>query len=99
MAALELKFLGGIFIHLDNAPLTALKSKKGQALLCYLAVTGKEHSRSALSGLLWTDVSEKKARANLRKTLSRLKPHLRSHLTITRESIAFTQDAAHWLDV
>ncbi len=99
MAALELRFLGGIFIHLDNAPLTALKSKKGQALLCYLAVTGKEHSRSALSGLLWTDVSEKNARATLRKTLSRLKPHLRSHLTITRESIAFSQEAAHWLDV
>ncbi len=99
MTALELRFLGELQIHQGDAPLTALKSKKGQALLCYLAVTGKECSRSSLSGLLWTDISEKKARANLRKTLSRLKPLLRSHLTITRESIALSQDAAHWLDV
>ncbi|MCK4724303.1 MAG: bacterial transcriptional activator domain-containing protein, partial [Anaerolineales bacterium] len=86
-------------IRMGDAPLTALKSKKGRALLCYLAVTGKKHSRSTLAGLLWTDISEKYARANLRKTLSRLKPHLRSHLTITRESIAFNRDMPHWLDV
>jgi len=99
IANLELRFLGGLHILLDDVPLTPTMSSKGKALLCYLAVTGKEHSRSALAGLLWTDIPETNARANLRKTLSRCKPHLGSHLTITRETIAFNPDAPHWLDV
>ena len=99
MTVLELRFLGGIDIFLDNKSLTALKSKKGKALLCYLAVTGVEHSRSTLSGLLWTDLSEENARANLRKMLSRIKPHLSSYLIITRETIAFNQEAPYRLDV
>jgi DNA-binding SARP family transcriptional activator len=99
IANLELRFLGGLHILLDDVPLTPTMSSKGKALLCYLSVTGKEHSRSALAGLLWTDIPETNARANLRKTLSRIKPHLGPHLTITRETIAFNPDAPHWLDV
>ena len=99
MTALELKFLGGLDIHLDNTPLTTLKSGKGKALLCYLAVSGGVHSRSALAGLLWTDLSEENARANLRKTLSRIKPYLGHFLNITRETINFNQDALYCLDV
>ena len=49
MTTLELRFLGGVVIRQDGWPLVALKSQKGQALLCYLAVTGKAHSRSALA--------------------------------------------------
>lgn len=96
---LKLKFLGQVDICLDGMPLTAIKSQKGVALLCYLTVTGVKHSRSALSGLLWADQTEKKARTNLRKTLSRIKPHIGSFLNITNRTIAFNQGAPHWLDV
>jgi predicted ATPase/DNA-binding SARP family transcriptional activator len=99
MKILGLQLLGSYNIYLDNVPLIALKTKKGQALLSYLAVTGKEHFRSSLSGLLWPDIPEKNARANLRKTLSRLKPHLYSHLKVTRETIALRRDADFYLDV
>jgi DNA-binding SARP family transcriptional activator len=99
MTTLELRFLGGLNIHQDGVPLTALKSQKGQALLCYLAVTGKDYSRSALAGLLWPEMPEANALMNLRKVLDRLKPHVAPYLLITRESIAFDQDASYWLDV
>ena len=99
MTTLELRFLGGFVIRQDGRPLVALKSQKGQALLCYLAVTGKAHSRSALAGLLWADVPEMNAQTNLRKTLNRLKPHLSDRLLATRSTLAFDRDAPHWLDV
>ena len=99
MTTLELRFLGGVIIRQDGRPLVALKSQKGQALLCYLAVTGKAYSRSALAGLLWADVPEMNAQTNLRKTLNRLKPYLSDRLLATRSTLAFDRDAPHWLDV
>lgn len=97
-ARLELRFLGGLSIQQDGATLAELKSHKGQALLCYLAVTGQSVSRSSLAGLLWSDMPEKSALMNLRKTLSRIKP-LSPYLLITRKTLAFDKDVPHWLDV
>jgi predicted ATPase/DNA-binding SARP family transcriptional activator len=94
-----MRFLGGSQIILNKKPLASLKSRKGKALFCYLAVTGRKHSRSALSGLLWTDLSEENARANLRKTLSRIKPQLGHYLNVTRETISFNSDSPYSLDV
>jgi len=98
-SVLELRFLGGLHILIDGTSLIPSISGKGQALLCYLSVSGEAHSRSTLAGLLWTDIPETNARANLRKTLSRIKPKLCSHLNVTRETIAFKPEAPHWLDV
>jgi DNA-binding SARP family transcriptional activator len=96
---LEMRFLGGVAIQQNGVPLTALKSQKGQALLCYLALTSKAHGRLALAGLLWPEMTEEKALMNLRNVLTRLKQHLAPHLTITRQSIGFNQDVPYWLDV
>jgi DNA-binding SARP family transcriptional activator len=62
----------------DNQLRLALLGKpqfeyKGQALLAYLAVTRQPHSCSALAGLLWSEMPESDARANLRVTLSQLR--------------------------
>lgn len=99
MTTLELRFLGGLTIQQDGRPLTALKSRKGQALLCYLAMTGKAHARAALAGLLWPDMPEDNALMNLRAVLNKLNDHLAPHLAITRQSIAWNPAAAYWLDV
>lgn len=99
MTTLELRFLGGLTIHQDGRPLTALKSRKGQALLCYLAVTGRAYTRAALAGLLWPEMAEENALMNLRAVLNKLNDHLASHLAITRQSIAWNPAAAYWLDV
>jgi DNA-binding SARP family transcriptional activator len=98
MGVLELKFLGGLNIFLDGLPFLEIKTRKGQVLLCYLAVTHKRCSRSALAGLIWPDMPEANALMNLRKVLSRLM-ELRHYLTITRETVTFNWDAPHWLDV
>jgi DNA-binding SARP family transcriptional activator len=97
LGSLEIKLLGEFNLRLDNLPLTHLKSQKGKALFCYLAVTGKRVSRSKLAGFLWPDMPETKALMNLRKVLTRIKP-LFPYLKITRTELSFRQDVPYWLD-
>ncbi len=99
MTTLELRFLGGLTIDQDGRPLTALKSQKGQALLCYLALTGKAHTRSALAGLFWPEMAEENALMNLRNVLNKLNQHLNSHLLINRQTITWSQNTSAWVDV
>ena len=98
MAILEIKLLGGFNLLLDNLPFTDLKSRKGKALFCYLAVSKKRISRIILAGLLWPDMPETKALMNLRKTLTRIKP-LYPYLEITHTSLSFRQNSPHRLDI
>ena len=96
---LELAFLGNIDIRQNGIPLTGFNSSKSQALLCYLAVTGRPHLRPMLTGLLWGDLPEANARNNLRKALTNLRQLVGPHLTITRQAAAFNQTSSCWLDV
>jgi len=51
-----------------------IKNKKAQALLGYLLLTpSQRESRERLSGLLWSESSEEKARGSLRQTLHQLR--------------------------
>ena len=84
---LELALLGNVEIRRDGLPATDFKSRKAQALLCYLAVTGRSHSRPALAGLLWGDMPEAKARMNLSQALSNLRRSFGDHLIITRQTV------------
>ncbi len=56
----------------QGKPITGFISSKARALLIYLAVTGRTHSRAALAELLWADTPTT-ARASLRKVLSNLR--------------------------
>ena len=94
---LRISVLGSPILQFGERPLTAdLISLKGQALLVYLAVTRRAHSRTSLAGLLWGDLPEESARANLRLTLSKLRKILpETNLLTTRLDVAL---ADFWLD-
>ena len=96
---LELALLGNLEIRQDEVPVTDFKSSKALALLCYLAVTGHSHTRSALAGLLWGDMPEHNARMNLSQALTTLRRLFGEHLNITRQTVAFNRDSEYWLDV
>ncbi len=96
---LTFRLLGKPHINLDDKVLTGFISSKAQALLIYLAVTGRSHSREMLAGLLWSDMPEAQAAKNLRNVLSNLRALVGSHLLITREEAAFDPQSDHWLDV
>lgn len=60
--------LGAPQFEHNNQPIE-LKSAKAIALLAYLAITGRPHTREHLTDLLWPDSLPDAARKNLRNTL------------------------------
>jgi len=69
MRELHLTLLGGFRASLDGTALT-VSTRKAQALVAYLVVPPDQaHPRDKLAALLWGDLREDRARANLRQTL------------------------------
>ena len=71
---------------------------KAQALLFYLALEPTVHSRETLATLLWSEMPDEKARANLRTALSRLRPQFQGFLTATRTTVALAEGCDIWVD-
>ena len=95
---LRVRVLGGAELAVGGHPLVELASAKAAALLCYLAVTGAGHPRSELAGLLWSDLPEPTARANLRLVLTKLRRVLPEHLDVTRQTVALAGGPPVWVD-
>lgn len=99
MDMLRMTLLGSLQIVRADRPVAGFVSSKAQALLCYLALTGRPHTRAALAGLLWGELPETDARMNLRHVLTNLRQVVGAHLRITRETVEFDRSAPYWLDV
>ncbi len=76
-----------------------LNSKKGQALLAYLAQTpGKPRSRAEVLALLWSDRPEAQGRASLRQVLTGLRRQVGEEvLKVERDSLALDADLVQLL--
>ena len=99
VSRLALHFMGAPRIELDGAPVS-VDRRKGVALLAYLGVTARMHSRDALATLFWPEHDQVTARANLRRTLSMLHASLRgAWLAIDRENVALPPADGLWVDV
>jgi len=95
---LQLRFFGTPTICVHNRLIDNLPTK-AQALLAYLALTRQSQPRVALAHLLWSEKAEKRALANLRKVLQKLRQALPDHLTIDHHSVALLTDVDVWIDV
>ena len=86
---------GGVPVEVDT--------RKAIALVAYLAVTGRRHTRDALAGLLWPEYNQARSRAALRRTLSSLKEARsagwlrvdREGVELAREDIVVDVDSFH----
>lgn len=94
---LEIRLLGNLTIQ-EQGPVT-LTYAKSQALLAYLAVTGRAYARLQIAELLWPEMEESSALGNLRQIVGDLRARLGRHLRIERQSLAFDFATPHWLDV
>ena len=79
-------------------PIEGFVSDKAQALLFYLATTRETHSRTKMTGLLWADFPEDKARTSLRTALHNLNQLVEPYLDAQRKTLAFAGEQPHWLD-
>jgi len=79
MASLKLQLLGQFRAESGAGGTLAIASKKGQALIAYLALTaGQRHSRDKLAMLLWSDRPDDRARHSLRQCVLTLRKVLGS---------------------
>ena len=72
---LGLRLLGPPEASLEGLPVR-FGIKKELALLCYLAAEGGRHPRRELAELLWPESEERRARADLRAVLHKLRKTL-----------------------
>lgn len=75
---LTLAVLGSVRASVGDADLVLAK-RKARALLAYLALTdGRQETRERLGGLLWSEVTEMRARTSLRQEVHQLDELLRA---------------------
>lgn len=74
MPELDVRLLGDFAIYSDGEPLTCVNSPRTQSLLAYLVLhRTAPQSRQQVAFLLWPDLSEARARSNLRYQLHLLR--------------------------
>jgi DNA-binding SARP family transcriptional activator/pimeloyl-ACP methyl ester carboxylesterase len=74
--------------------------RKAMALIAYLATEGQPQSRDLLASLLWPENDQSSARANLRRTLYRIRKELgKDLLSVSPETLEFTPGEDIWVDV
>src|SRR5262245_1801052 len=85
-AGLRLEALGGLRLTRDGTALAGPTYAKSRALLAYLAITRRPHTREALASLLWGEMPDAAARQNLRVILGDLRRTAGGHLAIVRDT-------------
>lgn len=91
-------FFGTPQITYRGAPLNGFISNKVRALLIYLAVTGRPHSRDHLAHLLWSD-TPMSMKVNLRKALSNLRHLIGDILVEHGKGYVSLEHSRCWVDV
>jgi len=84
---IEIRLLGELEVQRHGATVPLPPSKKSRALLAYLVAAGKPQLRDRICELLWEGPDD--PRAELRWSLTKLRPLLDSHLIADRERIEF----------
>ena len=98
MSRLEIALLGPPEIKIDGHP-GKTDRRKAIALLAYLAVTRKAHTRDHLAALLWPDHEQDSAYAYLRRTLWELNQMLgKGWIEADREHVSLAPAPDLWLD-
>lgn len=99
MPALKLHLFGPPRIERDGLPIVPDRHKS-IALLAYLALSHRRHSRDELAAMFWPDFNQTSARASLRRTLAALKKDIGEEwLEIDRNLIGVRRDVDLQVDV
>jgi class 3 adenylate cyclase/tetratricopeptide (TPR) repeat protein len=100
---LRVRLLGDLEIELDGRALEPPTSRRARALLGWLALDRRMHSRSRLAARFWPDVLDESARTSLRSALSALRrslgPDSERYLIAGRDDVGLAGDPEVWTDV
>lgn len=96
---LQFSLLGAPKLLRSGALVSGFITRKAEALLYYLAVTERAHTRSAVAALLWPDMPEQNARKNLRDVIVSLRKTVGDLLVISHQTLAINPDYPYTVDV
>ncbi|MBK9055176.1 MAG: tetratricopeptide repeat protein [Chloroflexi bacterium] len=99
MNKLSLHLFGSPHIERAGVNLAVGLPKKAQAILFYLAVTGKTYDREWIASLFWSEVPTSTALKNLRDLLPELRKLLPDSLIVSRQTLALNPSQPYFLDV
>ena len=85
---LDFRLLGSPQIRFGTRALEQELPTRAVALLAYLAMTGRSHTRLALAALLWPDKDDAGALTNLRQLILVLRRFLPDQMQISRTTLA-----------
>src|SRR6267378_6934721 len=89
---IEIRLLGELEVQRDGATVPLPPSKKTRALLAYLVGSGRPQLRDRLCELLWDGPDD--PRAELRWSLTKLRPLIEGNLVADRERVEFRNNGA-----
>lgn len=99
MSSISAALLGPPRLMREGNPVP-VNTRKAIALLTYLVLTGRRHTRETLAALFWPEYDQAHARGTLRNTLYELNKALGgAGLDINREDIGFAPDERLTVDV
>jgi len=96
---LRLTLFGDVAIQKGKKKVEGFSSRASEALFLYLACNPRPIARETLAELLWADRTSTQGLTNLRTSLTSLRKELDAYLVVTRDSLAFNNDADAELDV
>lgn len=96
---LQFFLLGAPKLLRNGNPVGGFITRKAEALLYYLIVTERAHTRSAVAALLWPDMPEQNARKNLRDVIASLRKIVGDLLLFSNQTLALNPEYAYWADV
>lgn len=97
-STLQLFLLGHPEVRLEGKVVAGFITKKAEAALYFLAMTGETQGRGKLAALFWPDMNDTASKKNLRTVLPNLRKLVGDYLIITRQAVTFNQDRPYWLD-
>jgi DNA-binding SARP family transcriptional activator len=98
-SVLQLSLLGAPKVIRRNKGVGGFITRKAEALLYYLAVTERPHTRVSLAALLWPEMPEQNARKNLRDVIASLRKIVGDHLLISQQTVSLDLTQPLWVDV
>ena len=100
---LRVRVLGDLTIEVDGSTAEPPSSRRARALLGWLVVDRRMHSRSTLGARFWPDVLDESARTSLRSALSALRrslgPGSEQYVIASRDEVGLAGDALVWTDL
>ncbi|MGD1950410.1 MAG: BTAD domain-containing putative transcriptional regulator, partial [Leptolyngbyaceae cyanobacterium] len=100
---LRINLLGHFRLTFNDEPIEGLQTDRYQSLLAYLVLSAQTpQPRVQVASVFWPEITEKKAKANLRRELHRFRqilPNADQFVHVTTQTIQWQPQLPFWSDV